>query len=345
MACSQYASPYSTLLYLLQKEGSSINIWITQCLNLHACVSFNSIFSPPPNAQSFQTPDLQKTATACECKWLQRGVKFNVNLPVLWFPMHRNGTNGMCFGTKRYTTTSLRSICLNDLYCHQNLWELTVEGDIHGLCKWVPRMPNERTTSWGKWGVALLPALSGKAVADLREGIRLPGFYFAEETEPKNAGLILFLWSYYSGRLSKASLQRVSQCSVFIYHPLPWKQSSGHWVCDPGHTQFISDKMSGAAVKYTRMRTNQRVVPPAEAGLICARRTITACRFSSALRRSWVLYFLHDKLSYWACLNAAPSQEGGFRDICYKQHLYYTSTPPLKIVLLMWKNTLKRGDS
>lgn len=47
-------------------EGLSINIWITQCLNLHACVSFNSIFSPSPNAQSSQTPNFQKTAMVCK---------------------------------------------------------------------------------------------------------------------------------------------------------------------------------------------------------------------------------------------------------------------------------------
>lgn len=36
---------------------------------------------------------------------------------------------------KRYMTTkaSLRTICLNDLYRPENLWELAVEGDIHGV--------------------------------------------------------------------------------------------------------------------------------------------------------------------------------------------------------------------
>lgn len=31
------------------------------------------------------------------------------------------------------TTASLRSICLNDLYRHKDLWELAVEGDIHAV--------------------------------------------------------------------------------------------------------------------------------------------------------------------------------------------------------------------
>lgn len=36
---------------------------------------------------------------------------------------------------ERYMTTkaSLRTICLNDLYRQENLWELAVEGDIHGV--------------------------------------------------------------------------------------------------------------------------------------------------------------------------------------------------------------------
>lgn len=172
-------------------------------------------------------------------------------------------------------------------------------------------MPNERTTSWGKWGVALLPALSGKAMADLREGIRLPGFYFAEEMEPKTPVWFFFFFFFLSccpDQLSNRSLQRVSQCSMFIYHQLPWKQSSGHWVRDLGHTQFISDKMSGAAAKDAlTLQTND---PPAKTGSICIRRIIIVCHFSSVPRRSWALYFPHDKLSYWACLNAAPSQNG-----------------------------------
>lgn len=57
---------------------------------------------------------------------------------------------------KRYMTTteSLRTICLNDLYRHENLRELAVEGDIHGVVSVlqmsVPWMPNERTTGGEK---------------------------------------------------------------------------------------------------------------------------------------------------------------------------------------------------
>lgn len=57
------------------------------------------------------------------------------------------------FWRKRYMTTiaSLRSICLNDLYRHKDLWELAVEGDIHGVVSVlqmsVPRMPNRRKKS------------------------------------------------------------------------------------------------------------------------------------------------------------------------------------------------------
>lgn len=103
------------------------------------------------------------------------------------------------FWHKRCTTTtaSLRSICLNDLYRHENLWELTVEGDIHGAASPVANeslaclMSGQR----GKRGVALLPALSGKAMADLRERIRLPGFYFAEEMAPKTPVWFFCFWA------------------------------------------------------------------------------------------------------------------------------------------------------
>lgn len=66
----------------------------------------------------------------------------------------------MHFGRKRYMTTiaSLRSICLNDLYRHKDLWELAVEGDIHAVVSAlqmsVPWTPNRRKRGWEKWGDA-----------------------------------------------------------------------------------------------------------------------------------------------------------------------------------------------
>lgn len=91
------------------------------------------------------------------------------------------------FWCKRYVTTtaSLRSICLNDLYRHQDLWELAVEGDIHGVVSVlqmsVPWMPNrrKRTRSWGKRGDACFLALSVKWYEKV---FLVPCFSFSGET-------------------------------------------------------------------------------------------------------------------------------------------------------------------
>lgn len=116
-------------------EGSSINIWITQCLSLHACVSFNLIFSPLPNAQSSQTPNFQIPAVWAENNANDSNEVLNLTSTCLLCAFPYRGTEQMeCVLAQKVCdhSPSLRSICLNDLYCHQNLWELTVEGDIHG---------------------------------------------------------------------------------------------------------------------------------------------------------------------------------------------------------------------
>lgn len=108
---------------------------------------------------------------------------------------HRTNEIKCVLGRKRYMTTmaSLRSICLNDLYRHKDLWEFAVEGDIHGvvpvLQMSVPWMPNGRKRSRGKWGDAPLLTSSGK-----RYQVWEKGFYSLVSSllrrQPKHFGLV-----------------------------------------------------------------------------------------------------------------------------------------------------------
>lgn len=191
-------------------------------------------------------------------------------------------------------------------------------------------MPNERTTSWGKWGVALLPALSGRAMADLREGIRLPGFYVAEETEPKTPVWFfpfkLLPWLVEQHEFAKSE-SNVYLSSVAM-KTKQWSLSlwSGTHPVHPRQNERSSSKVNANV-------SNQCLDPPAKNGLSCIRRSNIVCHFPSASRRSWVLYFQHDKMSYWACLNLAPSQEGVSERFATSNT--YTTPHPLKIVVLM----------
>ncbi len=148
------------------------------------------------------------------------------------------------FWCKRYMTTiaSLRSICLNDLYRHEDLWELAVEGDIHGIVSVlqmsVPWMPNRRERSWEKWGDAPLLALSGNWYQFWEKGLYSLVSSLLRR-QPKHIGLV-FRAIASAMRLSNSSfeLTRVSQCSRFIYYWLSCKQSSGYWIdiFAKGHT-------------------------------------------------------------------------------------------------------------
>lgn len=176
-------------------EDSSINIWIAQCLNFHACVSFNLMFSPPPNTQSSQTPNFQKTAMVCE--WAENNA--NDCNEVLRFTSACLLCGLPCRGTEQ-----IEGVLAQKVYDHRGISEEDLSSWFippwtprriyiwgwysrrrFARCKWVPCMPNERPTSWGKRGGALLPALSGKATADLRKRIRLPDSTLQRRRSPK----------------------------------------------------------------------------------------------------------------------------------------------------------------
>lgn len=133
----------------------------------------------------------------------------------------------MHFG-KRGIWASLRSICLNDLYCHKDLWELAVEVIFMAwfeCCKWVSLgcLMGRRKRSWEKEELAFC-WLCWENDTSFEKRDYTPLFlvcwdslntsvWVSEPTTPP--------W----GWVTQASgLQRVSQCSRFIYYWLPWKQ-------------------------------------------------------------------------------------------------------------------------
>lgn len=130
----------------------------------------------------------------------------------------QNKWNQMRFGRKRCMTTmaSLRSICLNDLYRHKDLWEFAVEGDIHGvvpvLQMSVPWMPNGRKRSRGKWGDAPLLTSLGKWYQVWEKG-----FYSLVSSllrrQPKHFGLVFWAITPITG-LSNSSSELAKSESV-----------------------------------------------------------------------------------------------------------------------------------
>lgn len=255
----------------------------------------------------------------------------------------QNKWNQMRFGRKRCMTTmaSLRSICLNDLYRHKDLWEFAVEGDIHGvvpvLQMSVPWMPNGRKRSRGKWGDAALLTSLGKWYQVWEKG-----FYSLVSSllrrQPKHFGWFSELSPQSRGWVTQApSLRRVSQFPRFIYYWLPWKQGQrllNRRLCWGTHPRCTSALLKSAVIVqwwWINCRWihicpyNQRpsfLFPPGNNILwLCIHRVIRVgvsfhlpCAHCKCLP-----CLLLDKLSCWACLKARPSQ-GILKAICCVPH-------------------------
>lgn len=153
------------------------------------------------------------------------------------------------------TIASLRSICLNDLYRHEDLWELAVEGDIHGVVSVlqmsVPWMPNRRKKSWEKWEDAPLLALSGKWYQFWEKGLySLVSSLLRRQS--KHFGLVF--WAITSAmRLSNSSFQLARSESVFkVYLLLVVMQTKqrllNRHLCSGTHPRYSSAWIKSAVI-------------------------------------------------------------------------------------------------
>lgn len=204
-------------------------------------------------------------------------------------------------------------------------------------------MPNERTTIWGRRGVALLPALSGKVMADLREGIRLLGFCFAEEKEPKTSVWFFSFWDIgVAGWATRACKQWVSVECLFItgchenkavvIESVIWDTPSSSqikWAEREVHTNVIYKPVSDGSGWHwldLYMQNNHCV-----SVFTCFVPTV------SSLLTAW--HVVMSDLSKCCTITRE-----GLKEICHTPHLY-SYPPPQKIAVLMWKNTSEMGDS